>query len=444
MRSAPGWLGRAARSSRFRTRTSSSIRCSSACWSSRSWPARRAWSTARDSSGARRSGPWLSVAANRLLTGVTNVLYGASLTDMETCYKIMRADVARSLGLEANRFDIEPQITARLLRAGHHVTELPVRFEARTRPQGKKIGWRDGVQALNVLVAERFRPRGEHSMRRLIPRCSWRLAAISAALVVVAAVRQLRRRRIRFLLLRAPGRAMGERTAARARAAGARRAVARRGADVRARRARAVADGAGRHRSHLSVRPVAADGAGAGRRRPRGDVSPWFRCAASCWSWPPISWAAALSTRRRARGGRRHRGQPDRPVSGDAADERRARGGVLGVGLALATRARQPGVAAGVCGGLAHPDAPQPRAARFVIGVYLLLRPGTRGARGCATRALRHRVRRGVPGRARHPAVFLRLAAGVGVWAASACFRWRASRPMRRCTCRGWSSRTGR
>ena len=103
------------------------------------------------------SGPWLSMAANRLLTGVTNVLYGASLTDMETCYKIMRADVARSLRLEADRFDIEPQITARLLRAGHHVTELPVRFEARTRQQGKKIGWRDGVRALNVLVTERFR-----------------------------------------------------------------------------------------------------------------------------------------------------------------------------------------------------------------------------------------------------------------------------------------------
>ena len=102
-------------------------------------------------------GPWLSTTANRVLTGVTNVLYGASLTDMETCYKIMRVDVARSLQLEANRFDIEPQITARLLRAGHRVMELPVRFEARTRAQGKKIGWRDGVKALNVLVAERFR-----------------------------------------------------------------------------------------------------------------------------------------------------------------------------------------------------------------------------------------------------------------------------------------------
>ena len=107
--------------------------------------------------GAHRGGPWLSLAANRFLTGVTNVLYGASLTDMETCYKIMRTDVARSLRLEANRFDIEPQITARLLRAGHRVTELPVRFDARTRQQGKKIRWRDGVKALNVLVAERFR-----------------------------------------------------------------------------------------------------------------------------------------------------------------------------------------------------------------------------------------------------------------------------------------------
>ena len=105
--------------------------------------------------GAR--GPWLSTAANRFLTGVTNVLYGAALTDMETCYKIMRTDVARSLRLEANRFDIEPQITARLLRAGHRVIELPVRFDARTRRQGKKIGWRDGFKAINVLVAERFR-----------------------------------------------------------------------------------------------------------------------------------------------------------------------------------------------------------------------------------------------------------------------------------------------
>jgi hypothetical protein len=101
--------------------------------------------------------PWLTLAANRVLTATTNMLYGAALTDMETCYKIMRTDVARSLGLTANRFDIEPEITARLLRLGHRIHEVPVRFEPRSRAQGKKIRWRDGLRALQVLVAERFR-----------------------------------------------------------------------------------------------------------------------------------------------------------------------------------------------------------------------------------------------------------------------------------------------
>jgi glycosyltransferase involved in cell wall biosynthesis len=102
--------------------------------------------------------PWLTVAANRVLTAATNLLFGAALTDMETCYKIMRTSVARSLGLTANRFDIEPEITARLLRLGHRIHERPIRFDPRSRAQGKKIGWRDGVRALQVLVVERLRP----------------------------------------------------------------------------------------------------------------------------------------------------------------------------------------------------------------------------------------------------------------------------------------------
>jgi glycosyltransferase involved in cell wall biosynthesis len=101
--------------------------------------------------------PFISVAANRFLTGMTNVLYGSRLTDMETCYKVMRADVARALELEANRFDIEPEITAKLLRAGHNIVERPVRFEPRSRAQGKKIGWRDGVKAIAVLAKHRLR-----------------------------------------------------------------------------------------------------------------------------------------------------------------------------------------------------------------------------------------------------------------------------------------------
>ena len=105
----------------------------------------------------RPAAPWITIAANRALTSTTNVLFGSSITDMETCYKIMRTEVARSLQLDANRFDIEPQITARVLRRGHRIHELPVRFEPRSRAQGKKIGWRDGVRALEVLFKERFR-----------------------------------------------------------------------------------------------------------------------------------------------------------------------------------------------------------------------------------------------------------------------------------------------
>jgi glycosyltransferase involved in cell wall biosynthesis len=106
------------------------------------------------------SAPWKTVAANRFLTALTNLLYGASLTDMETCYKIMRTDVARSLALESNRFEIEPEITAKLLRCGHTIKELPVQYIARSRARGKKIGWRDGLRAMVVLAKYRFAPAG--------------------------------------------------------------------------------------------------------------------------------------------------------------------------------------------------------------------------------------------------------------------------------------------
>ena len=105
----------------------------------------------------RSGAPLMTFVANRLLTGLTNLLFGAALTDMETCYKVMRTDVARALRLRASRFEIEPEITARLLRRGHRIREIPVRFDARSRAQGKKIGWRDGVRAIQVLVTERLR-----------------------------------------------------------------------------------------------------------------------------------------------------------------------------------------------------------------------------------------------------------------------------------------------
>jgi glycosyltransferase involved in cell wall biosynthesis len=92
----------------------------------------------------RPAGPWLSIAANRGLTGITNMLFGGHLTDMETCYKVMRAPVAHGLHLECNRFDIEPEITAKLLRQRRRIVERPVTFDPRSRASGKKIGWRDG------------------------------------------------------------------------------------------------------------------------------------------------------------------------------------------------------------------------------------------------------------------------------------------------------------
>jgi glycosyltransferase involved in cell wall biosynthesis len=104
----------------------------------------------------RPEAPWLSIVANQVLTGVTNLLFGGRLTDMETCYKVMTRDIAQSLNLESNRFDIEPEITAKLLRAGHTILELPIRFEPRSRAQGKKIGWRDGFRAIQVLFKYRF------------------------------------------------------------------------------------------------------------------------------------------------------------------------------------------------------------------------------------------------------------------------------------------------
>jgi dolichol-phosphate mannosyltransferase len=105
----------------------------------------------------RPAGPWLSLVANRVLTEVTNVLFGGRLTDMETCYKVMQTSVARGLDLEANRFDIEPEITAKLLLQGRRIIERPVRFDPRNRASGKKIGWRDGVHAIAVLLKYRLR-----------------------------------------------------------------------------------------------------------------------------------------------------------------------------------------------------------------------------------------------------------------------------------------------
>ncbi len=118
--------------------------------------------------GDRPDAPLMTLLGNRFLTVVTNLLFGSSITDMETCYKIMRTDVARSLGLESNRFDIEPEITAKVLLSGHRILELPVVYRPRLKSEGKKIKWRDGVHAVRVLAGYRLRwrpaaPSREHT-----------------------------------------------------------------------------------------------------------------------------------------------------------------------------------------------------------------------------------------------------------------------------------------
>jgi glycosyltransferase involved in cell wall biosynthesis len=93
---------------------------------------------------------------NRLLTLVTNVLYNTMLTDMETCYKVMRTDVMRSMTLRSNGFGIEPELTAKIFKRGYRVYEIPITYDGRGYDEGKKIGWRDGVVALWVLLRYRF------------------------------------------------------------------------------------------------------------------------------------------------------------------------------------------------------------------------------------------------------------------------------------------------
>lgn len=96
------------------------------------------------------------VMGNRLVTLATNILYNCYISDMETCYKVMRRDVARQLDLRSKGFEIEPEITAKIVKAGHRIYEVPISYAARSREEGKKLTWQDGLKALRTLVRYRF------------------------------------------------------------------------------------------------------------------------------------------------------------------------------------------------------------------------------------------------------------------------------------------------
>lgn len=106
----------------------------------------------------RNSGNFLmlSYLANLFLTFLTRVLYGVYMTDMETCYKAFRADVLKGISIKSNRFDFEPEITAKVLKKNIRFQEVPISYNARKSEEGKKIGWKDGVQAIIALLKYRF------------------------------------------------------------------------------------------------------------------------------------------------------------------------------------------------------------------------------------------------------------------------------------------------
>lgn len=107
--------------------------------------------------GSRFLGPHLSTMfvyslGNKFVTLVTNILYNTNITDMETGYKVFRKSAIAGITLRAKRFDVEPELTAKVLRRGYQIYEVPISYYGRTFAEGKKLTWRDGVIALWVLL----------------------------------------------------------------------------------------------------------------------------------------------------------------------------------------------------------------------------------------------------------------------------------------------------
>lgn len=106
--------------------------------------------------GPRKAMLFWHMVANKLLTLTTNVLYDSILSDMETCYKVFRAEVVRSIPLRARGFEFEPEITAKILKRGYRIFEVPITYTGREYYEGKKIKGRDAFIALWTLLKYRF------------------------------------------------------------------------------------------------------------------------------------------------------------------------------------------------------------------------------------------------------------------------------------------------
>jgi len=99
---------------------------------------------------------FLSYVANKFLTCLTNILYGTKLTDMETCYKAIKKEFVKDMNIKSNKFDLEPEITAKLVKKGAKIKELPIKYNARSYQDGKKITYKDGLMAIRALFYYRF------------------------------------------------------------------------------------------------------------------------------------------------------------------------------------------------------------------------------------------------------------------------------------------------
>jgi len=106
--------------------------------------------------GSRRNMFFWHWMGNQLLTLVTNILYNTTLSDMETCYKLIPLKLIKSLNLESKRFEFEPEVTAKILKKNIRIWEVPISYAGREYNEGKKITWRDGIPALWTLLKYRF------------------------------------------------------------------------------------------------------------------------------------------------------------------------------------------------------------------------------------------------------------------------------------------------
>ena len=106
--------------------------------------------------GPRKAMLFWHMLGNKFLTLLTNVLYNTIFSDMETCYKVFRADVVKGIPLRSRRFEFEPEITAKVLKRGHRIFEVPISYYGREYAEGKKITWREGPKAVWTLIKYRF------------------------------------------------------------------------------------------------------------------------------------------------------------------------------------------------------------------------------------------------------------------------------------------------